>query len=114
MGALMGTKPGATKSAVLKALEKHGVLTATEIADRSGVAVHSIRVCIGAMITRYGGVCRVGKRGHEILYGVPGRDDVHRVKVPRVNVAGPRYVGDWMTTLSRDPFEHRRLALAGR
>lgn len=110
----MGTRPGTTKAAVVAALQKQGNLTANEIAERTGIAVHSIRVCIGALITRWGGVVKTGKRGYEILYGVPGRDDVKKAPKRSERVAGPRYVGDITVPLRRDPFEHMRLALAVR
>ncbi len=95
-------------------LEKRAGLSANEIAQRSGISVHNVRVSIGAMITRFGGVVRIGKRGHEIIYGLPGRDDVKPMKALREHVAGPRYLPVITAPLVRDPFAHRDLALAGR
>lgn len=107
-------KRGATKAAIVETLTNGGPLTAAQIAARTGLPPNVVRVSIGAMLTRFGGAVRVGKIGAEIIYGIPGRDNVKPRSVLRENVAGPRYVGDWMTTLRRDPFEHMKLSPLGR
>lgn len=105
---------GATKTAIVNALTKHGPMTAADIAERAGLPTQVVRVSIGAMITRFGGAVRVGKIGTSIIYGLPGRDDVPVRRALRENVAGPRYVPGIGGVLQRDPFEHQKLALAGR
>lgn len=105
---------GATKQAIVDALTQHGPLTAAQIAERAGLPPQVVRVSIGAMITRFGGAVRVGKVGTSIIYGLPGRDNVPARKALRENVAGPRYLPDMSGVLRRDPFEHLKLAMAGR
>jgi hypothetical protein len=105
---------GATKQAIVNALTKNGPMTAAEIAEHAGLPGQVVRVSIGAMITRFGGAVRVGKVGTSIIYGIPGRDNVSVRKSLRENVAGPRYVPDMSGVLRRDPFEHQKLAMAGR
>ena len=105
---------GATKQAIVNALTKRGPMTAAEIAEHAGLQTQVVRVSIGAMLTRFGGAVRVGKVGASIIYGIPGRDDVPKSRALRENVAGPRYVPDMSGVLRRDPFEHQKLAMAGR
>ena len=105
---------GYTKKAIIAALTVTSPMTAEEIDNRAGLKTHLVRVSIGAMITRFGGVMQVGKSGHAILYGLPGRDEYMKTKTRRENVAGPRYIAPRMGELRRNLFEHRDLALAGR
>jgi hypothetical protein len=105
---------GSTKQAIVKALMDMGPMTASQIAARSGLPAHVVRVSIGAMLTRFGGCVRVGKTGCEIVYGIPGRDDRKARSALRENVAGPRYVAPMGAVLRRDPFEHQHLAPLGR
>lgn len=113
----MPKKTGTTKQIVIDVLVKHGPQTSANVAALCGLKEQTVRVCISAMITRFGGVFRVAKRGHEFVYGIPGlhEPEVQRIrKALRGPVAGPRYVGDMHATLRRDPYEHMKLAMAAR
>lgn len=108
---------GTTKQKIIAVLDENGPQTAVGIAELSGLSPRVVRVCVSSMITRWGGVVRVGQEGRHHVYGLPG---VHEAMVRRARaalrgpVAGPRYVGDIHTTLRRNPFEHMELALAAR
>lgn len=103
---------GATR-AVADLLDRRGIMTVTEICEALLLPRKTVSNAIQLMIARVGGAVRCGKRGHEVLYGRPGRDEIDPSARKPLNLTPPRYLAPFVP-LQRDPFAHRTLALLGR
>lgn len=85
----------------------HGPQTAPDLVKATGLTDTVIRGALTAALSRTGGIVYAGKRGGMRLYGLPG------IHTPKAKEYPKPYVHPF-TPLSRDPFEHRDLALMGR